>query len=649
MRKFMGQFMKSFITNWIFASIYWIRVLFFKHWRVLFYVYAFIFPLVLFLALESLNPASSDGLFNGIRDSLGAILFSSFLIACLAFFIFLPTRSVLISFGIVSLFLLTFYITNYFKLVITGGFFVPTDLLVAASAFEVMAGDEIKITFLLVLRVLFVILLHVPLAFVKFSMALKKRMITLTIYTLVFVLFLSGGFALNSVLPAFGLDEGSVSDRYRDKGFVLGFYTELILYFNKSDTDFSIDDRPPFFNTGDNNDPAGTDPDPAGDEKIMPNVIVIMSEAFFDPTIFDNITYSRDPVPNFRRLTEAHTGGNVIIPSYGGGTANTEFEFLAGSPHIFMGSRYYIHYEDLDRIHYREIPTALPWLFRDNGYRSIALHTFGSVYFNRDTIYPQIGFEEFITDEMMPDAVYFGPYISDEYFTDELIGQIIKAEDLDTPLFLFGITMQNHWGYDAMKYETTELEVMSDSPYLEPEEIERINTFLQGIYDADRQLGRLVDFIESRDTPTILVFFGDHMPIMGKHADRVYEKLGFVSKQEEYNWHLNDLINIFRTPYLIWTNYDTGHEVSGDLASYILGARIAEMAGINLNRYFNLLLDIHKDFRAVTNQVSLTMDGDYYPGMHFMTHPDIVNLEYLWRANLFGDDDFYRSLSDLIR
>ena len=319
-----------------------------------------------------------------------------------------------------------------------------------------------------------------------------------------------------------------------------------------------------------------------------------------------------------------------------------------GLPQLFYGSRFHIPPENIRRYFPREFPASLPWLFRENGYRTVGVHTFYGTFFNRNIVYPLIGFDYFIASEQMPDAAYRGPFISDEYFTDSIIRQILSAEEDGVPLFLFGISMQNHWDYDPMKYGTLELDVMSESPVLNERHTQYMNTFLQGIFDADKHLGRLIEFIETRYTPTIVVFFGDHLPILGVHADRIFEQLGFLSSQDDFSWDLHDRINVFHTPYLVWANYDIGFEDWGNMSTFFLGAQVARASGITLNRYFTYLLHSRQFFRGTTNYLHICVDGVYHYGWKFRDSEYILALEYLWHTIVFGEDYHRDRLAQLL-
>ena len=627
-----------------------------KYVRLALWGYVAIFPILLFLALEMLNPASSAGLFVNMWQSVGSLLLSALILLFVALVVYSFVGSILISYGIVSFVLLAAYIVNYFKLMIAGGVFVPSDIFLVGAAFQMLKAEAVRISPLLIFSVLLVISLHFPLYFVKLNMHFLRRLTILPVAMLFLLVFSTSNFVANRIHYTLGLQYGTVTDRYRDHGMLLGFLSELAGHNTRSDADISeiVAGLLVFSENTYVYDASGTlyfvsieyvEEEP---ELIVPNVIVILSEAFMDPTILYNVTFSQYPVPNFRRLSYGNLSGNVLVPVFGGGTANTEFEFLSGMPHVFFGSRFYIPHENPSRYFSREIPTTMPHLFRENGYRTVGVHPFYGSFFNRDIIYPLIGFDEFIAREQMPYARYRGEFVSDEYFTDRIIEQIILAEQDDVPLFLFGISMQNHWEFEPMKYGRLDLDVMSQSTYLDNDETARLNSFLQGIFDADKQLGRLADFVESRDTPTIIVFFGDHMPILGRHADRIFERIGFISQQEDFNWTLEDRIKMFQTQYLVWANYEIDLDDWGTVSSFMLGALTAEASGITLNRHFFNVLQGFEYFRGITNELYIDIDGVFHPGWQHRNHPHIQTFEAIWYVNMFGEDELLQTFAELM-
>ena len=586
-------------------------------------------------------------------SSPGILLLSALFIAICAIVIFTFTNSVFWSYVAVSTVLGSAYVVNNLKIMVTGQAFVPTDLMLAGEALMITQDTDIIIEMALLLRVALIALLHLPLLFVIFKPKFKKRLIMLSGAAAVFVLAFVSNFYTNSIMPVLEINpRGPLTALYRETGFILGFHAALVDHNTRqmeAGTASFIAER--FF----------PQPVVAESDNARPNVIVIMSEAFMDPTVIRNLEFSTDPAPNLRRLSQHHISGDLIVPVFGGGTANTELEFLTGSPLFFMGSAYYVPYSNTGRYFFRDIETAMPQLFRANGYRTVAVHPYTRYFFSRDMVYPRLGFDEFIGYEDMDLGEYFynelgryvtaaykGLFVSDEFFTDQMIAQILLAEEANEPLFLFGISMQNHWEYWPCKYYGWPQDVTSSSPYLTAEELARIDAFLQGIYDADKQLGRLIDFIEARDTPTIVVFFGDHLPILGEHSDRFLEQLGHISDYRPAMWTEEDRRKMFSIPYLVWSNFAPADEDWGTLSTYFLGAQVLRHSGINLNRYWHHVLYANRHFSALTENHYVDAQGNFHTIGDVWSRDYVIAMEALIQAMWFGTDDFHYSLSEIV-
>ena len=606
-------------------------------------VYAALFPFVLFFALERLNPTSAAGLMARPLESWGIILLSAVFIACAALALFALIGSVLWAFTAVSAFLTAAYVVNNIKLMVTGFVFVPTDLMIAGEAFTMAGEGGIIIERALVLGVILIALLHLPLIFVKWRLPFKRRLVGLFVALLAFFPVFGLDFSASRILNALDVDtSGSLTNLYMDVGFIVGFHAALIgqnaRNLGIADAELAVLD---FF--------ANARPDNGRMDDMRPNVIVIMSEAFMDPTVIPNLEFSADPVANFRRLRKTG-GGDVVVPVFGGRTANTEFEFLTGSSMFFMGSAYYVPYNNTGLYFYRDVTTALPWLFRANGYRTVAVHPYSRYFFSRDQVYPRLGFEKFIGYEDMEDPQYKGFFVSDEFFTDQIIEQIILAEEDNTPLFLFGISMQNHWEFDPDKYDGWSQDIYATSQYLDEFDLGIVNSYLQGIFDADKQLGRLVEFIESRETPTILVFFGDHLPILGNQTESVFYRLGYVSDSRAWLWNREDVVRMYTLPFLVWSNFGEENKDWGILSTYFLAANVLAHSGINLSPYWHYILYLNEFFRALTEIHYVDIQGNFHLQrlLALQEKPYIQAMEALHQIKWFGTAEFRRILSEII-
>ena len=70
-----------------------------------------------------------------------------------------------------------------------------------------------------------------------------------------------------------------------------------------------------------------------------PNIIVIMNEAFSDPSVLGDFTTNEDYMPFVHSLLDGADNtisGHLNVSVKGGNTANTEFEYLTGASMAFL-------------------------------------------------------------------------------------------------------------------------------------------------------------------------------------------------------------------------------------------------------------------------------------------------------------------------
>ncbi len=353
--------------------------------------------------------------------------------------------------------------------------------------------------------------------------------------------------------------------------------------------------------------PAANDgPAPAAGK---PNVIVVMSESFFDPTTFPGLTFSADPMPNLRKLRQEHAGGWLYSPSYGGFTANAEFELLTGNSMRFLpvGSIPYQQYVK------RDLP-SLASIYAAQGYRTVALHTYQRWFWEREQVYRHFGFQKFISSEDMPGAPIDGLYISDSAITDGIVHEVERG---GAPLFLFAITMEGHGPYRPGRYRENRIRV--DGP-LSPDAKEMFEGYVEGLSHSDRELQRLIDYFAARPEPTIVVFFGDHLPLLAP----VYEQTGLVKAGKE--WRLKELEVMHRTPLLIWQNQPSEPRDLGLVSPSLLGPYLLELSGAPLTPYMRFLSQVRRQMPVLMRGLASDAQGR----LHEEPPAELKALEEQW-------------------
>ena len=195
---------------------------------------------------------------------------------------------------------------------------------------------------------------------------------------------------------------------------------------------------------------------------------------------------------------------------------------------------------------------ALPRVLREAGYNTTCLHPHPARFFRRDRAFPLMGFDRFLDDREFPGAKRCGPYISDEAVTDKLMQEL---EQSTAPTCFFVITMENHGPLHLENVAPGEIEDLYDEA--PPAGCEDLTIYLRHLRNADRQLGRLRKYLASRSRPTVLCFYGEHLPSMPK----VYDVLGLPDG---------------RTDYFILSPRGSGSE--------ILDLKVEELAGVIMDQ-----------------------------------------------------------------
>lgn len=332
-----------------------------------------------------------------------------------------------------------------------------------------------------------------------------------------------------------------------------------------------------------------------GETEELPNIIVIMNEAFADMTALSDFETNEDPLPFLHLLqkgTEDTITGNLQVSVCGGNTANSEFEFLTGNSMAFLpqGSipyQQYLHGE----------VEALPAYLKSLGYQTVATHPYNASGWERDDIYPQMGFERSIFISEYNRKEKLRSYISDDACANKII-KLYEEKEEGQPLFVFNVTMQNHGGYSDLYDNFT--------PDIKAEGIDSIavSQYLSLIKRSDEMLEKLVSYFAGQDEKTIIVFFGDHQP-----NDSV---AGPILKAEGKNVNTlteEELKDRYIVPYVIWANYDIAEETNADTSLNYLGMKTLEAAGIPLPAYQGFLSDLEEVYPVISTMQVEKADG----------------------------------------
>ena len=351
----------------------------------------------------------------------------------------------------------------------------------------------------------------------------------------------------------------------------------------------------------------------------QPNVILILSESFFDVTRLPGVTFDGDPLETFHSLQQEGVSGTFYTRSLGYGTCNIELEILTGmNTGLLWGEDLY----NMDPQVFSRLP-SVPSVLRDSGYSTRMVHMYDDSIYKRTPMFEAMGFEETYfqddfaaIDPQAGDEAYLegqreGSFYSDAYLS-QLLMDLYEDGKGEGPQFLYGISMENHAPYDKKKYDAQELTVAFQSD-LKGQAQEMLQAVVQGTHDASEALGQLADYFRDQEEPTVIVFFGDHRPGVGlTDGGTVYSKLGLCSSDYS-RWSTQEMKELYSTDYLIWSNDpdylpgQPGDQV--DRGSNYLGVDLLNLAGVEKPVYWKLLQNLSHTRLNDTWVYSLAQDG----------------------------------------
>lgn len=319
-----------------------------------------------------------------------------------------------------------------------------------------------------------------------------------------------------------------------------------------------------------------------------PNIIVIMNEAFSDLSVLGDFNTNKDYMPFLRSLMQDGTpntiSGYLNVSVLGGNTANTEFEFLTGNTMAFLpqGSIPYQQYIK------KELPSLASHL-KSLGYQTVAMHPYNSTGWDRNKVYPLLGFDEsyFIRDYKNPEKIR--KYVSDKACYDKIIA-LYEEKEKNMPFFVFNVTMQNHSSYTD-DFDNFHPEITVDNS-----NSKALNNYLSLIKISDEAIEGLVNYFSFADEDTMIIFFGDHQP-----TNSVVSNIWKLNGKNGSSLSMEDEAKRYKVPYFIWANFDIASQSHTETSTNYLGAKVLEACGLPQYDYTAYLLKLSEKYPVLTS------------------------------------------------
>ena len=494
---------------------------------------------------------------------------------------------------------LAFGLTNHYVMAFRSTPFVPWDLLSVRTAASVAQNYDFTPTpRMIVVTVLFVLLMvavrvlrKVPriklpirlgsavlcgLALCLFVNTLQQETFQNKHYLYPFLFTPAYMTKVNGMAVTFAMDLAYVAVD-KPEGYSAEEAQKTLEQYGNTDNVFADDEE----NTNDAKN-RGED----ANNKDLPNIIVIMDEAFSDLAVVGDLETNEDYMPFMHKMQQGadHTiTGYAQVSVCGGNTANSEFEFLTGNTMSFLpsGSIPYQQYITKDT------PSLASYL-ASLGYETYAQHPYYASGWNREKVYPLLGFEHLNFIDDYANKTYVRKYVSDDADMQHIIDTYENKED-GKPAFIFNVTMQNHGGY------TDAFSDLSEDVHATNYNSEVLDRYLSLIRLTDQSLEKLVDYFATVDEKTVIVFFGDHQP-----SDTVAAQVQDSMLLPGESVPDEQLRKRYQVPYLVWANYDIDGATQQNTSLNYLSAEVLKAAGVPTDAYQNFLLDLQKSYPVMS-------------------------------------------------
>ncbi len=301
------------------------------------------------------------------------------------------------------------------------------------------------------------------------------------------------------------------------------------------------------------------------------NLIVIQMEALQQFVIGAEYN-GQELTPNINRLIE---GNSLYFDHYfsnvgKGNTADAEFSSMNSLYPLIDGESY--------RLYQDNTYEGLPWLLREIGYTSFAVHGYKGEFWNREKAYPNQGFQNFYSFEDLNQEELIGMGISDKSMFRQLI-PILQSQT--GPYFAFTITLSNHHPF------------MIDEQYLtlklkEEDQGTKFGDYLRTVHYTDEAIGQFIDDLKAAGLydNTVIALYGDHHGLNCGMEEVSEQMNAFLGKEYDYD----EMMNIPLIINIPGSNVQATIHTTGGQVDFM--PTIANIMGLKLEETFTVGQDL---------------------------------------------------------
>lgn len=508
-----------------------------------------------------------------------------YIVILLIFFLFSRRQDIAVIMSSVVVY--CYAITNYYVTFFRGSPIVPGDFFVIGTARNVLLNYQYKITWNVFLSAIAIIIWSTIVVYISRFLELKKAKVKhMSIYAVPIILLIYCISCTDFYEPA--LDFWNLKANVRKYGIAMAMVSnvrQMRIQEPESYSQMEIEDLYKNYVS-------------PGEEKTNsnPNVIAIMNESFSDLSVISDMLDSNLYMPFFNSLEKNTVKGSVAVSVIGGGTSNTEYEFLTGNSMAFM----------LGTVPYQQFVIKDSYstvgIFKEMGYHATAIHPYYKSGYNRERVYPYLGFDEFYSfDDFINPKLSRDIYITDEESYSKVIQVFEENQKINQPVFVFNVTMQNHGEYSTGYYNEDRIKIPGKEG-----QFPDVEEYLTLIKESDDAFRGLIDYFSTVQSPTVVIMFGDHQPYAGD--DFYSEMLGKPLDELP----LEERQVCFEVPFIIWANYDIEEQDNIMTSANYLASILFQVSGLERVPYQNYLLQLKDEIAAMNTFGYFGSDGIWH-------------------------------------
>ncbi len=558
--------------------------------------------LLLAFVVDSISRGSISESINFISNKGITFLFNA-LIILLTLSITLLTKRKMFYYSVISAIWIIAATGNNIVLSLRGTPLTGSDLKLIKSGLKLINNYMSKKEILAILAVLFFILILLVFIFI-FAPKTKLKINYFLSIGIIFIIFIvykgCNSLALSSSIISNNFwDLDAV---YKENGFTYCFSTTLLNNGVAQPENYSQDSIESIvYSLEDSKTTANSlssDIAYSSDEK-LPNIIMVQLESFFDPLLIDGIEFDVDPIANFRKLKENYSSGTFSVSSIGGGTANTEFEVLTGLNLDFFAPGEYPYNTTVNS----KTSESINYALKESNYSTHAIHNHEGNFYNRNTVYSNLGFDTFTSSEYMliNERTPLG-WAKDSFLIEPILDLLTSTENQD---FIYAISVQGHGSYPNDEIEdekNVNITNIKDDTFANS-----IEYYANQIYEMDIFIEDLINTVNSLNEATVIVFFGDHQPNLNLSSDDLLNK------------------NLYETEYVIWDNIGLAKN-DLDLEAYQLTSKVLYDLGMDNG----IVTKLHQNYLFEDENSSYNDEQQYLDALKSIEYDILSGNEYLY-------------------